>query len=207
MKALSSTGLFYLFSFLFAINATFSWAQESDRTLYNGQFAPEFSVKDVDGKYHSIEQYKGKKILLSFYRYAACPVCNTRFHELENEHEFFQKNGIILLSVYESSAETLKEFIDTNHFYQTLIADPSGILYKLYGVEISKGKVVKGMTNGALQKSNAGKKLFTKKLKKDGNSNRIPADFLIDENGNIINAYYGKYLGDRMPVEYIKSQL
>lgn len=182
-------------------------AQEQSKPIYIGQFAPDFKVKDIHGLEQSIARYKGKKILLSFYRYASCPVCNFRFHELEAERALFEQKGLVLLSIYESSADNVKDLQDTNQYYQILISNPGGELYELYAVEISKGKVLKGVTNGVLKKSNQGKKLFTKKIKKDGNANRIAADFLIDENGNIISPYYGRFLGDRMPIDFIKSHL
>lgn len=182
-------------------------AQDEEKILFEGEFAPEFQVRDIEGKTHSIEQYKGKKILLSFYRNAGCPVCNFRFHELENERKLWEEKGLVLLSIYESSTENLKLLADTNHFYQNLVADPEGLLYDKYSVEENKGKLAKGFLHGAKQKSAAGKKLFTKAIKQDGKPNRIAADFLIDENGNLITVYYGKYLGDRMPVELIKSKL
>ncbi|MDI9319193.1 MAG: redoxin domain-containing protein [Phycisphaerales bacterium] len=182
-------------------------AQEQPKPIYIGQFAPDFKIKDINGVEQSIERYKGKKILLSFYRYASCPICNFRFHELEAERAFFEQKGVVFLAVYESSADNVKDLNDTNQYYQILIPNPNGALYELYAVEISKGKVLKGMTNGAIRKANEGKKLFAKKIKKDGNSNRIAADFLIDENGNVIYPYYGRYLGDRMPIEFIKSHL
>ena len=188
-------------------NGTTSFAQEMDKILYEGKFAPEFQVKDIEGNSHSITQYKGKKILLSFYRNAGCPVCNYRFHELEDSSRFFKENNIMLLSVYESSVENLKLLLDTNQYYQKLVADPEGILYAQYGVEENKGKISKGILHGALQKSTKGKKKFATKIKQDGKPNRIAADFLIDENGNILIAYYGKYLGDRLPISVLKNKL
>lgn len=182
-------------------------AQDDEKILFEGEFAPEFQVRDIEGNTHSIEKYKGKKILLSFYRNAGCPVCNYRFHELENDRKLWEEKGLVLLSIYESSTENLKLLADTNHFYQNLVADPEGLLYDKYSVEENKGKLAKGFLHGAKQKSAKGKKLFTKAIKQDGKPNRIAADFLIDENGNLIAVYYGKYLGDRMPVEFIKSKL
>lgn len=196
--------LFFFFSFFILTN---TYAQNEEKILLEGEFAPEFRVIDIEGKTHSIAQYKGKKILLSFYRNAGCPVCNYRFHELENERKFWEEKGLVMLSIYESSVENLKLLADTNHFYQNLVADPEGLLYYKYSVEENKGKITKGFLHGAKQKANKGKKLFSKVIKQDGKANRIAADFLIDENGNLIAVYYGKYLGDRMSVAFIKSKL
>jgi hypothetical protein len=66
---------------------------------------------------------------------------------------------------------------------------------------------MKGMFHGAMGKMKEGKKLFKKKIKQDGTANRISADFLIDENGNVASAYYGKYIGDHLPIDSIKQFL
>lgn len=204
-KHLFLFSLFIIFGLI--LYGPLSWAQEMDKILYEGKFAPEFQVKDIDGNSHNIAQYKGKKILLSFYRNAGCPICNYRFHELEDSSQYFKEQNIILLSVYESTIENLKLLKDTNQFYQKLVADPEGILYAQYAVEENRGKISRGFLHGAQQKSTKGKKMFATKIKQDGKPNRIAADFLIDENGNILIAYYGKYLGDRLPIKLLKNKL
>ena len=67
--------------------------------------------------------------------------------------------------------------------------------------------MMKGMFHGAMGKMNKGKQLFSKKIKQDGSMSRIGADFLIDEDGKIKKAYYGKYLGDHIPLSDIKEFL
>ena len=48
-------------------------------------------------------------------------------------------------------------------------------------------------------------KVFKTKIKQDGNANRLGADFLIDEKGNIRRAYYAKYVGDHLPMAEIRK--
>lgn len=199
--------IFIAIIFSFSNSAIILFAQTKGKEVLVGSFAPPFLVKDIEGNSHSIEQYKGKKILLSFYRNVGCPVCNLRFHQLEEERKYFEEKGIVLLAVYESSSENLKNYVDTNHYFQKMIANPSADLYELYGVEESRGKIIKGVMNGAIKKSKNGKKLYTTKVEKDGSTNRIAADFLINEQGNIMVAYYGNYLGDRMPIAQIKEKI
>jgi thioredoxin-dependent peroxiredoxin len=197
--------LFIILSVFISIQSSFG--QNEEHILSTGEFAPEFQLRDIDGNEHSLKKYKGKKILLSFYRNAGCPICNYRFHELEDEEKYFKEKDLVLISVYESSIENLKLLIDTNKYYQHIVSDDEGLLYFKYGVAENRTKIVKGFLHGARQKAYKGKQRFTTKIKQDGNPNRIAADFLIDENGNIIIAYYGKYLGDRLPIEDIKSKL
>ena len=143
--------------------------------------------------------------MLTFYRNVGCPVCNLRFHELEEQAEYFKSKGFVVLAVYESSAENLKKYTTDETFYATMISNTDQSLYKLYNIELSGRKMMKGMFHGTMGKMKKGKKLFKNKIKQDGNGSRISADFLIDENGNIQTAYYGKFVGDHLPMEQIKQ--
>jgi thioredoxin-dependent peroxiredoxin len=169
------------------------------------QPAPAFNFRDVYGKTANLSDYQGKKILLIFYRNAGCPICNLRFHELQEQASYFKEKGLVVLAVYESDNATLKNYVGEDQFYATLIPDPSLKLYELYAIEKSMGKMMRGMFHGAMPKMKKGKKLFKTKIKQDGNGSRIGADFLIDENGTIAVAYYGQYAGDHLSIESIKK--
>lgn len=172
-----------------------------------GDKAPQFEAKSHSGKIINLSDYKGKKVLLSFHRNVGCPICNLRFHELEAESDYFKSKNLILLAVYESSVDNMKQFVEGENFYTIMIPNPDLSLYKLYDVERSTGKMLKGMFHGAMSKIKKGKKLFKKQIKQDGTANRIGADFLIDEKGNVLKAYYGKYIGDDLPIHEIKKFL
>jgi thioredoxin-dependent peroxiredoxin len=171
------------------------------------QAAPSFTVKDVNGTTVNLADFKGKKILLTFYRNVGCPVCNLRFHELQEQADLFKTKNLVVLAIYESTPENMKTYLEGETVYATMIPNPDQSLYQLYDIDKSMGKVMKGMFHGAMGKMKAGKKLFKKKIAQDGNSNRISADFLIDEKGNVRTAYYGKYVGDHLPIVDIKQFL
>jgi peroxiredoxin len=167
--------------------------------------APVFITKDVNGNTVNFEDYRGQKVMITFYRNVGCPVCNLRFHELQQQASLFKAKGLVLLAIYESSAGHMRQYIEGENFYATMIPNPDLSLYSLYNIERSNGKMMKGMFYGGIGKMSKGKKLFKKKLKQDGNSNRIGADFLINEDGQIVHAYYGKYIGDHLPIDEIEK--
>jgi thioredoxin-dependent peroxiredoxin len=171
------------------------------------QTAPAFTVKDVNGKTVNLSDYKGKKVLITFYRNVGCPVCNVRFHELQEQAEFYKSKDLIVLAIYESSAENMKKFLVGENPYATMIPNPEQNLYSMYRIESGMGKVMKGMLHGAMGKMKKGKALFKTKIKQDGNKSTIGADFLIDEKGVVNTAYYGKYVGDHLPLSAIKQFL
>jgi hypothetical protein len=130
----------------------------------------------------------------------ACPLCNYRTHELLSVYDTLKKNNLIIISVYESTRETLTEYSTKEQVPFFMIADPSEVLYRKFKVQRSWWKTIKGRFSDYSTKHSGGKKLFKSNYSRDGHLNRIGADFLIDETGIIQVAYYGKYVGDHLPV-------
>ena len=55
--------------FAASINTVFS----EKASLKEGEFAPDFSLGDQDGKVHSLSSYKGQRVILYFFPYADTP--------------------------------------------------------------------------------------------------------------------------------------
>lgn len=169
--------------------------------------APDFNAKDVNGAIIQLSTYRGKKVLLNFHRNVGCPVCNLRFHQLQQQSDYFNTHNLVVVDVYESSAEHMKSYLENTIVHSVMIPDSDLKLYNLYQVERSMMKLLKGMFNGAFSKMKQGKALFKRSIRQDGNLNRIGAEFLIDETGKVIVAHYGAYLGDHIPLEKIKAAI
>jgi thioredoxin-dependent peroxiredoxin len=167
--------------------------------------APTFTAMDVNGTKIDLEKYKGKKVFLAFFRYASCPVCNFRMHDILENYDQIKASGYEIIAVYESTNETLNEFLKDENVPFPIIGDSELVLYKKYRVEKSFWRTIGSVFDKKVSSNKSkGKELFKgKKLKKDGNLTRIPADFLIDENGIITIAYYGTDIGDHLPLEQI----
>lgn len=179
-------------------------AQQNKKMKINvNDTAPDFIVTDVNNNNVTLSKFKGKRVLLTFYRNVGCPVCNLRFHELSHYDSFFKANNVVLIAVYESSSENMLTYLANEEVYPHMIPDSSQLLYALYDLERSTGKMLKSMFKGAMGKMKKGRKLFKTEIKQDGNANRIGAEFLIDENGIVSIAHYGSYIGDDLPIEQI----
>ena len=72
--------------------------------LQPGQAAPDFTVTDFTGVTRTLSDYRGKKVLLSFYRYASCPFCNLRIHQLRQKAAEWEGQGLVMLAVFQSPA-------------------------------------------------------------------------------------------------------
>lgn len=169
-----------------------------------GDKAPDFETIDANGDTIKLSNYKGQKVLIAFFRYAGCPVCNFRVHDLIENYESIHSKGYRIIAVYESDNTVLKDYLIETPAPFRVIGDRKLALYKKYAVEKSLGKmlgsVFKKQPKEAMKKGN---KLFKRKIKRDGNLTRLPADFIVDENGIIKVVYYGTNIGDHLPITEI----
>ncbi len=182
---------------LFTSTSTFA-----QKALNIGDTPPELNMMSAQGEMINLESYKGKKVYLAFFRYAGCPVCNFRMHELMENYDAFKAQDIEIVAVFESGNETLKQYLTDAQIPFPVVGDEELKLYQDYHVQKSFGKLLGTMFKKEPKKNmKQGKKLFNdNKYKKDGATTRIPAEFLISPTGKIEKVYYGKYVGDHIAI-------
>ena len=168
--------------------------------------APHFSLVDVFDRTIDLEAYRGKKVLLAFFRHAGCPFCNLRVHNLMKVHEDFKGQGLEMVFFFESK----KDIILRSTFHQEispipLISDPQKTWYSHYGLESSALKSAVGHVTSfvgtAIQAKLKGLPIHPMA---DGESiNTIPAEFLLDESLIIRELHYSQHLSDRIKMQLI----
>jgi peroxiredoxin len=173
--------------------------------LKKGQLAPEFSVTDIFGNQIKLNNLKGKKVLLLFMRNTACPFCNFRLFQINKRHDDYQSAGLEIIVFMESRKDLILKSSFVKEQKLTIVSDPTKEIYKQYGVENSFFKAASTMFSA--QKRNELKQIRELGLEtiEDTKSDQtlIPADFLIDEDLIIREAYYGKNVGDGLSFEKI----
>lgn len=165
-----------------------------------GDTAPEFAVESLDGASVRLSALRGEPVWLAFFRFASCPLCNYRVHEMVERWETFASRRFRLLAVFQSPASRLRDFVAEQRPAFTLIADPDMALYELYGLESS---VLAAMTPhvaavGFRAATTPGIKLIGPI---DGPPMRVPGDYLIDREGVIREVYRGRDIADHIPLE------
>ena len=176
--------------------------------LQPGQIAPTFDAVDVQGRPVLLRDLRGRKVHLSFFRNAACPLCNLRYFQLGDRiHEWTEKN-LVSLAVFESPAETIQRNLRDLAAPLPLIADPDRQLYVLYGLETSWRRNVASFFFPVTYLRGAtayAKGLVRTPIEKGDTLERLPAEFLIDENGVIQRALYGGWMGHFLPFSVIED--
>jgi len=175
--------------------------------LQPGDIAPDFAVIDVNGNTIRLNDYKGSRVLITFYRFVACPFCSIHFSLMSQNIKHYEKRGLKMISIFESDADYIREYMTNREKQSPIVADPNALIYAQYAVE----KSMKGVMKSMFKKLPALIKfIFSSKYhfgKPDGSLSRIPADFIIDEHGYILDAHYGEDASDNIPISQIEKRL
>ena len=158
-------------------------------------------LPSITNEMFDTSQLKGKRYMISFLRFASCPFCNLRIHQLVYRHKEFG-NDFTIVAIFDSPHDNLVRHAGKHQSPFPILADPENFYYKAFGVRKSvtgllKGMIfrfptlVKGMLRGYIP------------LTIKGSLITMPADFLIDENGRISKAYYGKDEGDHLDIDEV----
>jgi peroxiredoxin len=112
-----------------------------------------------------------------------------------------------MVAVFQSPADKIRNYAGRQEPPFPIIADPDRGLYKAYGVETSwtgmaravvvrfpdliRAILAEGFLPGTIE----------------GEVQRLPADFLIAPDGRVQCAYYGRDIGDHLPLESLEREL
>jgi peroxiredoxin len=167
--------------------------------------APTFTTSDIHGSPIALDSYRGRKVLLSFFRFSACALCNLRVHQFISRYTKWKNEGLDIIAVFESPIVNMKTYVGTQNAAFPLVADPTAELYDLYGIETSEEKVQATLADERTKEfiAEAAAAGFKLTPEKDSNFHRIPAEFLIDENGILQAVHYSQLITQHMDVAVI----
>src|SRR5262245_42974112 len=76
--------------------------------LQPGDKAVPFSAETIEGKAISLELFAGKPLLLMFYRYASCPMCNLRLRDFAQHYSSLHEHGLEVIAFFHSTAQNIR---------------------------------------------------------------------------------------------------
>jgi peroxiredoxin len=120
-------------SIFFVFVSVCLYAQEDQHML--GHSAPLFELKDIDGKTHSLDQLKGKFIVIHF---AAtwCPFCNAEAPFLEELYQNYKsKNVQVFIVDVKEDKSLVKKSFERFHFSFPVLLDENGAISTKYAPE------------------------------------------------------------------------
>lgn len=101
-----------------------------------GSMAPDFSLKDADGKSISLSDFRGKPVLLVFYPLDWSPGCSQQLDLYQQEWNEFEKRGIRVLGISVDSLYSHGAWAAVRKIGFPLLSDfnPKGYIAEKYNV-------------------------------------------------------------------------
>jgi peroxiredoxin len=162
------------------------------------------SLPGIDGKQFSLDQVQGRRYMISFMRFSACPFCQLRIHQLISRWQELDENFTVI-AVFDSSLENLQKHSVKHKAPFSILADASAVYYQKFSIQHSVMGALKAMffRMPTLLYAMFVKGYLPSSIK--GNMTTLPADILVDENGVIRAIYQGNDSADHLPFEKIKA--
>lgn len=113
-----------------------------------GTKAPVFTLPDQNGKIHSLEDYRGQKVILYFYPKDNTPGCTKQACGYSERYPQFMEKGVEILGVSKDTVASHKRFEEKQGLTFTLLSDPERKVIQAYDVwkeEKNYGKVSMGV--------------------------------------------------------------
>lgn len=116
--------------------------------LETGTKAPSFSLPDQNGEIHTLEEYRGKKVILYFYPKDNTPGCTKQACGYAEKYPQFLEKGAVVIGISRDKVASHKRFEEKYELPFTILADPELEAIRAYDVWKEKknyGKVSMGV--------------------------------------------------------------
>lgn len=96
--------------------------------------APDFTLPDQNGQMHTLDEYRGKKVILYFYPKDNTPGCTKQACGFGELYPQFQEKGAVVLGISKDSVASHKKFEEKFGLPFLLLSDPELTAIKAYDV-------------------------------------------------------------------------
>ena len=169
-----------------------------------GDDAPNFSLPAIDGTTFEMSAMKGKRIILTFFRFSTCPFCNIRINRIVKRWNEFSEDTT-MVGVFDAKIGELTKRMKKHNAPFSIVADETYQQFKENGVEKSTPRFMWGAMRSPLIMIQATLKGYIPMTLSMSKMSTLPADILIDENGKIVEAHYCKDTVDHLPIDRLIS--
>lgn len=144
-----------------------------------GTKAPEFQLPDQNGQVHSLEEFRGKKVVLYFYPKDNTPGCTKQACGFGELYPHFTAQGAVVIGISKDSVASHKKFEEKFSLPFLLLSDTE--LTAIMAYDVWKEKTMYGKKSMGV----------------------VRTTYLIDEKGSIIKAF-GKVKAAENPKQMLE---
>lgn len=165
-----------------------------------GANAPDISLPAIDGSTFKMSDYIGKRVILTFFRFSTCPLCNIRIHRIIKRWNEFPENTV-MVGVFDAKIGDLKKRMKKHNAPFTIVADETFEHFERNSVRRSFGRFMIGALRSPLTLMQATFKGYVPMTMSVKKLSIIPVDVLIGEDGKVVEAHYCKDTADHLPID------
>lgn len=173
--------------------------------LVKNQKAPNIENLSISGQLINLSELKSKRILVKFHRFSGCPVTQNQIHELIRHQQELNAAGvetIVLMHNTKEKIAPLYQEVPGLH----IVGDRQKKFYRLYD-SLFTWKSLFSLGSWSITFKSFFKGYYPRFNRFQGGIIAVPSDFLIDEQGMIINLHYGKHFGDTWSVSEVLAMV
>ncbi len=100
--------------------------------MKTGESAPDFTLKDGDGRDWKLSEHAGKIVVLLFYPGDNTPVCTKQMCSVRDNWADYAATGALVVGISTDSAASHKDFTEKYDLPLTLLSDSDGAVTKTY---------------------------------------------------------------------------
>ncbi len=100
-----------------------------------GNLAPDFQLPNLDSGALSLNELRGKPVILNFWA-TWCRPCVTEMPYLQEIHEEYSDEGLMLLAIdIDENPSQVEEFLQNNNLSLPVLLDIGGVVAQKYGIQ------------------------------------------------------------------------
>ncbi len=172
--------------------------------LQAGELVADFTLPSISGSMFNMSETRGKKVILTYFRFSSCPFCNLRISQLISRWDEFS-NDIIMVGIFDAKIDDLKKRMKHHNAPFSILADENYELFTKHSVQKSFVRFMLGTFSAPFTLLRATMKGYFPKTLSISKLSTIPVDILIDENGKVVKAHYCKNTSDHLSIDEMIS--
>tara|TARA_B100000963_G_C22365130_1_gene553388 strand:+ start:203 stop:742 length:540 start_codon:yes stop_codon:yes gene_type:complete len=172
--------------------------------LQAGELVADFTLPSISGSMFSMSETRGRKVILTFFRFSSCPFCNIRISQLTKRWNEFS-DDIIMVGIFDAKIDDLKKRMKHQNAPFSILADENYELFTKHSVQKSFVRFMLGTLSAPLTLLKATMRGYFPMTLSISKLSTIPVDILIDENGKVVKAHYCKNTADHLSIDEMVS--
>ena len=169
-----------------------------------GDAMPEFTMPSIKGSMFDTSEVKGKKMILTFFRFSSCPFCNIRINQLTKRWNEFS-DDVVMVGIFDAKINDLTKRMEHHNVPFNIVADENYELFTKHSVRKSFVRFMIGTLSAPLTLLKATMRGYFPMTLSISKLSTIPVDILIDENGKVVKAHYCKNTADHLSIDEMVS--